>query len=144
MQPVFPPFFDSKEALLRERAVNAFGRIGRGSYSAIEPYWADLFRFSSDEEAKVRLSFIWASENIATNMPDVYENYMTVFEALLHDPDDKVRIEAPEIFRVLGRRRPEFVRPYMTELQKISETDDNRVVRIHCQGAIRAAAAQNR
>ena len=47
-------------------------------------------------------------------------------------------MEAPEIFRVLGKRRPEFVRPYVEELQRISETDDNRVVRIHCQGAIKA------
>ena len=29
---------------------------------------------------------------------------------LLHDEDDKVRMEAPEIFRILGKRRPEFVR----------------------------------
>jgi HEAT repeat protein len=63
---------------------------------------------------------------------------MPVFEKLLHDEDEKVRMEAPEIFRVLGKRRPEFVRPYVEELQRISETDDNRVVRIHCQGAIKA------
>ena len=63
---------------------------------------------------------------------------MTVFEGLLHDSDDKVRMEAPEIFRVLGKRKPEFVRPYLEQLRQISETDENRVVRIHCQGAIRA------
>ena len=63
---------------------------------------------------------------------------MPVFEKLLHDEDEKVRMEAPEIFRVLGKRRPEIVRPYVEELQRISETDDNRVVRIHCQGAIKA------
>ena len=136
--PVIASFCDSPEPLLRERAVNALGRIGRGSYQVIEAYWADLFRFASDEEAKVRLSFIWASENIASNTPDVYKNYMSVYEELLHDADDKVRMEAPEIFRVLGKRRPEFVRPYVERLQKISETDDNRVVRIHCLGAIKA------
>lgn len=38
-------------------------------------------------------SVIWASENIATNTPDIYENYMTIFETLLHDADDKVRME---------------------------------------------------
>ena len=27
------------------------------------------------------------------------------------------------------------------ELQKVSETDGNRVVRIHCQGAIKAASS---
>ena len=136
--PAIVSFFDSPVPLLRERAVNALGRIGRSSYPVVEPYWANLFRFASDEEAKVRLSFIWASENIAINTPDIYENYMPVFEELLHDADDRVRMEAPEIFRVLGKRRLEFVRPFAELLQKISETDQNRVVRIHCLGAIKA------
>ena len=140
--PVIASFFDSPVSLLRERAVIAIGRIGRGDYHVIEPYWAKLFRFATDEEAKVRLSFIWASENIATNTPDVYGNHLSVFEPLLHDSDDKVRMEAPEIFRVLGKRRPEFVLPYIEQLQRISETDHNRVVRIHCSGAIKAAKAE--
>ena len=62
---------------------------------------------------------------------------MPIFEELLHDVDDKVRMEAPEIFRVLGKRRPEFVRPYMEQLRQLSETDENHVVRIHCLGAIK-------
>ena len=131
-------FCDSVDALLRERAVNALGRIGRSNYSLIEPYWTELFRFASDSEPKVRLSFIWASENIATNNPDIYKDHMMVFESLLHDTDDKVRMESPEIFRVLGKRRPEFVIPYIEKLQKIAETDSNRVVRIHSLGAIKA------
>lgn len=118
--------------------MNAIGRIWRADYRLVEPYWADLFRFADDEEAPVRLSFIWASENIATNTPGIYENYMPVFEKLLHDPDDKVRMEAPEIFRVLGKRKPEFIRPFTEELRQISETDSNRVVMIHCLGAIKA------
>ena len=140
--PVIASFLDSPELLLRERAVNALGRIGRGDYSVIEPYWADLFRFASDEEPKVRLSFIWASENIATNTPDIYEDHMPVFEKLLYDADDKVRMEAPEIFRVLGKRRPEFVRPYVEELKTIAETDENRVVRIHSLGAIKTVPSK--
>ena len=63
-------------------------------------------------------------------------------EKLLHDEDEKVRMEAPEIFRVLGKRRPEFVRPYMEQLRQISETDSNRVVRIHCLGAIKATLSK--
>ena len=137
--PAIASFLDSPEPLLRERAVNALGRIGRGSYPTIEPHWGGLFRFASDEASKVRLAFIWASENIATNAPDIYEGHMPIFEKLLHDADDKVRMEAPEIFRVLGKRRPEFVKPYMNLLRQISETDENCVVRIHCLGAIRAA-----
>lgn len=136
--PAIASFLDSSEPLLRERAINALGRIGRGSCQVIEPYWTGLLRFASDEEPKVRLAFIWASENIAVNTPDIYEDLMPVFAKLLYDADDKVRMEAPEIFRVLGKRRPEFVRPYLERLQSIAETDSNRVVRLHCLGAIKA------
>ena len=135
--PAIASFCNSPVPLLRERALNAIGRIGRGDFHLIEPYWSDLFRFADDAAAQVRLSFIWASENIATNTPDIYGDHMPVFEKLLHDPDDKVRMEAPEIFRVLGKRRPEIVRPFVEELRRISETDGNRVVRIHCLGAIK-------
>ncbi len=136
--PAVASFCDSPIPLLRERALNALGRIGRGDFQAIAPYWERLFRFAADAEAKVRLSFIWASENIAANTPDPYGDYLAVFEELLRDADDKVRMEAPEIFRVVGKRRPEMVRPYLELLRTISETDDNRVVRIHCLGAIKA------
>ena len=136
--PTIASFLDSPEPLLRERAINAIGRSGRGRYQVIRPYWTGLFRFAFDEEPKVRLAFIWASENIAVNTPDIYENFMPVFEKLLHDAEDKVRMEAPEIFRVIGKRRPEFVRPYLERLQSIAEADSNRVVRIHCLGAIKA------
>ncbi len=132
-------FRDSTEPILRERAINALGRIGRGCFNSVEPYWNDLFRFAHDEDASVRLAFIWASENIATNTPDPYKDHMPLFAELLHDSDDRVRMEAPEIFRVLGKRKPDFVKPYIERLRNIAETDSNRVVKIHCQGAIRAA-----
>ena len=71
-----------------------------------------LFRFAHDEAPGVRLAFIWASENIATNTPNPYQEHMLVFVKLLRDCDDKV-------------------------------SDTNRVVRIHCQGAIRAAGVKH-
>ena len=132
-------FRNSTEPILRERAINALGRIGRGCFNSVEPYWNDLFRFAHDEDASVRLAFIWASENIATNTPDPYKDHMPLFAELLHDSDDRVRMETPEIFRVLGKRKPDFVKPYIDQLRSIAETDSNRVVKIHCQGAIRAA-----
>ena len=67
-------FRNSTEPILRERAINALGRIGRGCFNSVEPYWNDLFRFAHDEDASVRLAFIWASENIATNTPDPYKD----------------------------------------------------------------------
>ena len=130
-------FLNSVDPLLRERAINALGRIGRADFELVKTYWNDLFRFAKDEAPNVRLNFIWASENIATNTPDVFGDYMNVFAGLLNDSDERVRMEAPEIFRVLGKRRPEFVKPYIELLKKISETDENRVVRIHAKGAIR-------
>ena len=135
--PAIASFLGSREPLLRERALNALGRIGRGCFPLVEPYWAGLFRFAHDGEAKVRLAFIWASENIATNMPDPYGDHMAVFAGLLHDSDDRVRMEAPEMFRVLGKRRPEFVEPCLDTLQWMAEHDAHPVVRIHCAGAIR-------
>ena len=137
--PGIAAFCESPDPLLRERAVNALGRIGRGSFAAVEPYWAGLFRFAADEAPGVRLSFIWASENIASCTPDPYEPHMPIFAGLLQDPEDRVRMEAPEIFRVLGKRQPELVRPYLEKLIFISENDPNRVVRIHAAGAIKAA-----
>lgn len=132
------PFLDSEDSLLRERALNALGRIGRGNFCLVEPYIEKLFKYACDDEPKVRLSFIWASENIATNTPDIYKDHMNVFEKLLHDENDKVRMEAPEIFRVLGKRRPEFVIPFIDDLKQLAENDTNRVVRIHSLGAIKA------
>lgn len=137
--PTIAAFLDSQEPILRERSLNALGRIGRADYHTVEPYWLGLFHFAFDENAKVRLSFIWASENIATNTPDIYEEHMPSFEKLLHDQNDKVRMEAPEMFRVIGKRRPEFIEAYLDELQSIAQTDANHVVRIHCLGAIKAA-----
>lgn len=131
-------FLDSGEPLLRERAANALGRIGRGRFSTVKPYWESMFGLAKDETAGVRLAFIWASENIATSTPTPYEGHVAVFAELLHDSDERVRMEAPEMFRVLGKRRPELVEPYLGQLRKMAETDSNRVVRIHCQGAISA------
>ena len=141
--PVIASFLDSPEPLLRERALNALGRIGRGRFELVEPYWAGMFRFARDPEPNVRLSFIWASENIAVNTPDPYGDHMAVFAELLRDADDRVRMEAPEIFRVLGRRRPEFVAPWLELLRDLAENDPDRVVRIHSAGAVKAATSSS-
>ena len=129
-------FLDSQEDILRERALNALGRIGRARFETVKPYWRKIFERAKDDNPRVRLAFIWASENIATNTPDAYESHLPLFAELLHDNDDKVRMEAPEMFRVMGKRRPQWVKPYLEELQRLAENDANPVVRIHCAGAI--------
>ena len=131
-------FIVSENGLLRERAANALGRIGRADYNLVMPYMDNLLFLSKDSSPNVRLSFIWASENIATNTPSVFEKHLPVFEKLLNDENERVRMEAPEMFRVIGKRKPEFVQPYLTKLEYISTQDCNRVVRIHANGAIKA------
>ena len=42
------------------------------------------------------------------------------------------------MFRVLGKRKPEYVKKYIEKLTYISEHDTERVVRIHSKGAIKA------
>ena len=98
---------DSRDALLRERALNALGRIGRGRFESVEPYLEKMAGLATDDNPQVRLAFIWASENIATETPDAYEQRLPLFAELLHDSNDKVRMEAPEMFRVMGKRRPQ-------------------------------------
>lgn len=131
-------FLKSNDELLKERALNALGRIGRSDYELIKPYLEDMILLADDDSPSVRLSFIWASENIATNTPEAYEQFISVFEMLLDDKNVRVRMEAPEMFRVLGKRKPNFVRHSLDKLKSLSEEDDDRVVRIHAKGAINA------
>ncbi len=110
--------------------------------SLLPPYFEELFTLAGDKSPNVRLSFIWASENIATNTPTVYEDCLTIFAELLNDENERVRIEAPEMFRVLGKRKPEFVRPYLEKLEYIATHDEVSVVRIHAKGAIKATLSK--
>lgn len=122
---------------LRERAVNALGRIGRADKNLVIPYMDKLMEMRKDKANNVRLAFIWACENIATNAPELFYEKMEWFYKLISDQDKKVRIEAPEMFRVMGKRKPQYVKPYLEKLQVIADNDENRVVRIHSAGAIR-------
>ena len=46
------------------------------------------------------------------------------------------------MFRVLGKRKPEFVRPYLEKLDYMATHDEVRVVRIHAKGAINATLSK--
>ena len=50
---------------LRERSVNALGRIGRANKDLILPYFGTMMNMRSDTADEVRLAFVWACENIA-------------------------------------------------------------------------------
>ena len=60
-----------------------------------------------------------------------------MFFDMISDEGVKVRVEAPEMFRVIGKTMPECVKPYLEKLERISRNDENRVVRIHSEGAVR-------
>lgn len=113
----------NEEPKIRERAVGALGRIGRGKIDLIKPYFPVILSKASDPHSNVRMNFIWACENIATNTPDIFSFLMDIFAELLDDKELRVRREAPEIFRVIGKRRPDLVEPYIKKLKIISKTD---------------------
>ena len=37
-------FLEAEDAFLRERTMNALGRIGRADYELVRPYWEKIFR----------------------------------------------------------------------------------------------------
>lgn len=122
---------------LRERSVNALGRIGRADKNLIIPFLDKIMEMKEDEVEKVRLSFVWACENIATNAPELFYDKLDTFYKMISDQGERVRIEAPEIFRVIGKRKPYYVKPYLEKLQWYADNDSHPVVRIHSLGAIR-------
>lgn len=129
--------FGNNNPKLRERAVNAIGRIGRADKNLVLPYLDKLMKMVEDEADNVRLSFIWACENIAMNAPELFCENLKLFYELMQDKAERVRIEAPEMFRVMGKRKPKVVEPYLNKLQWFADNDQHPVVRIHSAGAIR-------
>lgn len=128
---------ESKNEKIRSNALFALGRIGRANFSLISGYLDLIISFSKDDSPLVRLGMIWACENIATNTPEIFIEHLHVFDKLLDDPNtQKVRGEAPEMFRVLGKRIPEVIKDYIPRLQE-KTNDDCRTTRIHSAGAIR-------
>ena len=124
-------------AKLRERSANAMGRIGRADTDLIIPYMENLMEMKDDEAGNVRHAFIWACENIASSAPELFCNKLDIFYRMISDSNEKVRIEAPEMFRVVGKGKPECVKPYLDRLEWISQNDEHPVVCIHSAGAVR-------
>lgn len=122
---------------LRERSVNALGRIGRADEHLIVPYLDKIMEMRKDNVDEVRLAFVWACENIATNAPELFCEKLDIFYEMIQDKGERVRIEAPEMFRVMGKRKPQYVKPYLEKLQRLADNDTHPVVRIHSVGAIR-------
>ena len=130
-------YMDSDDSKLRERSVNAIGRIGRADKNLIIHHLDKLMDMRLDESENVRHAFVWACENIASTAPELFCEKMDIFYEMIFDSGQKVRIEAPEMFRVIGKQKPDCVTPYLEKLEWIAQNDDNRIVRIHSAGAVR-------
>lgn len=52
-------FLDSQNDLLRERALNALGRIGRGRFETVRPWWDSIMAKARDGNPAVRLAFVF-------------------------------------------------------------------------------------
>ena len=130
-------YLDDDNPKLRERSVNAIGRIGRADENLIIPYLDKLMKMRYDESENVRHAFIWACENITTNAPELFCEKLEIFHEMISDSSQKVRIEAPEMFRMIGKQKPGYVKPYLEKLEWIAENDENPTVRIHSAGAVR-------
>ena len=131
------PYLENENPKLRERSTNAIGRIGRANKNLVIPYMDKLMKMKDDESGNVRHAFIWACENIAINSPELFYEKLEIYYQMIFDSSEKVRIEAPEMFRVIGKRSPYCVKPYLEKLEQIAENDKHPVVRIHSAGAIR-------
>jgi hypothetical protein len=124
-------------AEIRENALFAIGRTGRSKINLVNKRISDVIQLYKDEIPKVRLSMVWACENIANTDADLFAEYIPIFEILLDDKDEQyVRGEAPEIFRVIGKYRPELVEGSLIKLKE-KLNDSCRVTRIHSAGAIK-------
>ena len=130
-------YMDSDDSKLRERSVNAIGRIGRADKNLIIHHLDKLMDMRLDESENVRHAFVWACENIASTAPELFCKKMDIFYEMIFDSGQKVRIEAPEMFRVIGKQKPDCVTPYLEKLEWIAQNDDNRIVRIHSASAVR-------
>ena len=130
-------YMDNDDSKLRERSVNAIGRIGRADKNLIIPHLDKLMDMRLDESENVRHAFVWACENIASTAPELFCEKLDIFYDMIFDSGQKVRIEAPEMFRVIGKQKPDCVIPYLEKLEWIAQNDENRIVRIHSAGAVR-------
>jgi hypothetical protein len=122
---------------IRDNALFAIGRTGRANINLVKDRMDEIIKLHKDNNAKVRMSMIWACENIANSEADLFEPYISVFEEMLDDIDDEyVKKEIPEIFRVIGKYKPKLVEKSLGKL-KSKLNDSNKVMRIHIDGAIK-------
>ena len=130
-------YLEDDNPKLKERSANAIGRIGRADKDLAVKYMDRLMKMRYEESENVRHAFVWACENMAVTAPELFCDKLDIFYDMISDSGEKVRVESPEMFRVIGKRKPECVKPYLDKLEYFAENDGNPIVRIHSAGAIR-------
>ena len=104
---------------IRENALFALGRTGRADVNLVKDRMNEIINLYKDDNARVRMSMIWACENIANSKAELFEPYIKIFEEMLDDVDEKyVKKEIPEIFRVIGKYNPELVKQSLEKLRE--------------------------
>jgi hypothetical protein len=79
-----------------------------------------------------------AREYLATSHPDWLEPHLPVFIRLLNDGDVRtVRRQAPEVFRVIAKTRPDMLNRAVSRLEKLLK-DPDQIVRLNAGNALGA------
>ena len=81
-------FMDDENPKLRERSLNALGRIGRADKNLVISYMNRLMEMRDDESGNVRHAFVWACENIATTSPELFCDKLEIFYDMINDSSD--------------------------------------------------------
>ena len=127
-----------EDAAVRANAVWALGRIGRVNPQAIQPILPDMMGSAGDPEVQVRSNFLSASENIATDQPEWLLPYLPILIRLLDDEDTRsIRRQAPELFRIIAKKRPEMLGEAAGKLESMLD-DPDEIVRLNASRALSA------
>ena len=103
------------------------------------PYVSSLL---NHESVKIKAKALWLLGEMGLAYPAAVKEAVPVIASFLDSPVPLLRERAINALGRIGKRRPEYVIPYLAQLQQLAQTDDNDVVRIHCLGAVKAAEAE--
>ena len=130
---------DDYSVAVKAKALWLLGEMGLKYPKEIECHVNDIASYLENDDSKLRERSANAIGRIGRADKDLVIVYMDKLMKMKEDESSNVRhaIEAPEMFRVIGKIRPNCVKPYLEKLEYFAENDENPVVRIHSAGAIR-------
>jgi HEAT repeat protein len=127
-----------EDAAVRANAVWALGRIGRVNPRAVLPILPAMMCRAGDPEVQVRSNFLSACENIAADQAEWLLPYLPVLIRLLDDEDTRtIRRQAPEVLRIIAKKRPEALGEAGLKLESMLD-DPDEIVRLNAGRALSA------